>query len=60
MRILKSFKLFALDIGLFGNIPVLQPHALLDGSNVFIVFNKVLILQPVLRGITANRGLNIF
>ena len=31
-----------------------------DGSDVFIVFNKVLTLQSVLRGITANRGLKIF
>ena len=50
----KAFKLFPIDVGLLGHMLGLQPHTLLDGNDVFSVFNEALTQQFVLQEMMAN------
>ena len=56
----KAFKLFTIDVGLLGHLLGLQPHTLLDGNDVFAVFNEALTQQFVLQEMTANGGVKIY
>ena len=56
----KAFKLFPIDVGLLGHMLGLQPHTLLDGNDVFTVFNEALTQQFVLQEMTANEGVKIY
>ena len=56
----KAFKLFPIDVGLLGHMLGLQPHTLLDGNDVFTVFNEALTQQFVLQEMTANGGVKIY
>ena len=56
----KAFKLFPIDVGLLGHMLGLQPHTLLDGNDVFAVFNEALTQHFVLQEMTANGGVKIY
>ena len=56
----KAFKFFLLDVGLLGHMLGLQPHTLLDGNDVFAMFNEALTQQFVLQEMTANEGVKIY
>ena len=52
--------MLALDVGLLGHFLGLQSHTLLDGNDVFTVFNEALTQQFVLQEMTANVGVKIY
>lgn len=56
----KVFKLFPIDVGLLGHMLGVQPHTLLDGNDVFAVFNEALTQQFVLQEMTVNGGVKIY
>ena len=56
----KAFKLFSIDVGLLGHMLGLPPHNLLDGNDVFSVFNEALTQQFVLQEMIANGGVKIY
>lgn len=57
---LKAFKLFVLDVGLFGCMAGLRQHTLLDGNDLFVEFKGALTEQYVCQQLKNIEDLDIY